>query len=76
MAVMVDKLHHRAEGQRVGEAILSLPMEDLYQFVVASFPEGKSMWTINYSGCFSFSGYSVNLALAAEPTGAHTAEYY
>lgn len=39
VAVMVDQLHHRAEGQRVGEAVLPLPMEDLDQFVVASFPE-------------------------------------
>lgn len=39
VAVMVDELHHRAEGQRVGEAVLSLPMEDLDQFVVAAFPE-------------------------------------
>lgn len=40
MAVMVDELHHRAEGQRVGEAVLSLPMEDLDQLVVASLSEG------------------------------------
>lgn len=40
VAVMVDELHHGAEGQRVGEAVLSLPVEDLDQFVVASFPEG------------------------------------
>lgn len=39
VAVMVDELHHGAEGQRVGEAVLSLPVEDLDQFVVASFPE-------------------------------------
>lgn len=47
MAVMVDKLHNGAEGQRVGEAILSLSMEDLYQLVVASFPEGVSKSALN-----------------------------
>lgn len=40
VSVMVDQLHHRAEGQGVGEAVLPLPMEDLYQLVVASFPAG------------------------------------
>lgn len=40
---MVDELRHRAEGQRVGEAVLSLSMEDLYQLVVASFPEGVNV---------------------------------
>lgn len=40
VAVVVDELHHRAKGERVGEAVLSLPMEDLYQLVVASFPAG------------------------------------
>ena len=38
MAVVVDELHHRAEGQRVGETVLPLTVEDLYQLVVASFP--------------------------------------
>ena len=47
VAVMVDELHHRAEGQRVGEAVFPLLMEDLDQFVVASFPEDKSVWTLN-----------------------------
>lgn len=40
VAVVVDELHHGAKGERVGEAVLSLPMEDLYQLVVASFPAG------------------------------------
>lgn len=38
VAVVVDELHHRAEGQRVREAVLPLPVEDLDQLVVASFP--------------------------------------
>lgn len=40
VAVVVDELHHRAEGERVGEAVLALPVEDLDQLVVASFPAG------------------------------------
>lgn len=39
---MLDELHHRVEGERVREAILSLPVVDPDQLVVAAFPrEGK-----------------------------------
>ena len=38
VAVVVDQLHHRAERQRVREAVLSVPMEDFDQLVIASFP--------------------------------------
>lgn len=50
VAVMVDELHHGAEGQRVGEAVLSLPVEDLYQLVVASFPEGGTTAAVKTDG--------------------------
>lgn len=47
VAVVVDELHHRAEGQRVREAVLPLPMEDLDQLVVASLPAGRTrMFTV------------------------------
>jgi len=48
VSVMVDQLHYGAEGQRVGEAVLSFPMEDLYEFVVAPFPEsGRRIFVSN-----------------------------
>lgn len=56
MAVMVDELHNGAEGQRVGEAILSLSMKDLYQLVVASFPEGVNTSALNQVVTFCPSG--------------------
>lgn len=41
VSVVADELHHWAERQRVGEAVLPVPMVDLYQLVVAPFPEHK-----------------------------------
>ena len=38
VAIVVDELHHRAERQRVREAVLSVPVEDFDQLVIASFP--------------------------------------
>lgn len=35
---MVDELNDGAEGQRVREAVLPIPMEYLNEFVVAPFP--------------------------------------
>lgn len=35
---MVDELNDGAEGQRVREAVLPIPMEYLNELVVASFP--------------------------------------
>lgn len=37
--VVADELHHRAERQGVGEAVLPVPMVDLYQLVVSPLPE-------------------------------------
>lgn len=39
MPVVADELHHRAEGQRVREAVLAVAVVDLYQLVVPPFPE-------------------------------------
>lgn len=39
VSVVADELHHRAERQRVGEAVLPVSMVDLYQLVVSPFPE-------------------------------------
>lgn len=41
VSVVADELHHRAERQGVGEAVLPVPMVDLDQLVVAPFPECK-----------------------------------
>lgn len=41
MSVVADELHHRAERQRLGETILSIPVVDLNQLVVAPFPEHR-----------------------------------
>lgn len=42
VTVVVDELHHRAERQRVGKAVLSLSVEDFNQLVVAPFPEKRN----------------------------------
>lgn len=39
VSVVADELHHRVERQGVREAVLPVPMVDLYQLVVAPFPE-------------------------------------
>ena len=38
--VVADELHHRAEGQRVREAVLPVAVVDLDQLVVSPFPGG------------------------------------
>lgn len=38
MAIVANQFHHGAEGQWVGEAVFSVPVVDLYQLVVATFP--------------------------------------
>ncbi len=38
VSVVADELDHRAERQWVREAVLPVPMVDLYQLVVAPFP--------------------------------------
>lgn len=38
VAIVVDELHNRAEGQRVREAVLPIPVEYLNELVVAPFP--------------------------------------
>lgn len=43
VSVVADELHHGAEGQRLGEAVLPVPVVDLYQLVVAPFPETTSL---------------------------------
>lgn len=42
VSVVADELHHRAEGQRVGEAVLPVSMVDLDQLVVPSLPGGDT----------------------------------
>lgn len=37
--IVPDELHHRCECQRVREAVLSIAMVNLDQFVVPVFPE-------------------------------------
>lgn len=37
--VVADEFHYGAEGQGVGEAVLPISVVDLYQLVIASFPE-------------------------------------
>lgn len=77
MAVMVDEFHNRAEGQRVGEAILSLSMEDLYQLVVASFPESVNTSALNQmvtfcpSGCRSSCSCLETLLTTVQPFTGH-----
>ena len=41
IAIVVDELDNRAEGQRVGETVLPVTMEYLNELVVASFPVEK-----------------------------------
>lgn len=53
VAVMVDELHHRAEGQRVGKAVLPLAVEDLYQLIVASFPESGETPLVRQAEAFN-----------------------
>lgn len=50
VAVVVDELHHRGEGERLGEAIATAPVADLYQLVVASFPVVEKRCEINVNG--------------------------
>lgn len=38
VAIVVDELDDGAEGQRVREAVLPVPVEYLNEFVVSSFP--------------------------------------
>lgn len=40
MAVVINELHYRQEGERLGEAIAPLSVVNLYQLVVPSFPAG------------------------------------
>lgn len=49
VSVVVDELHHRAERQRVREAVLPVPMVDLYQLVVSPFPGRKGCVCKNMS---------------------------
>lgn len=39
--VVPNELHHRAEGERVGEAVLPVAMVNLNQLVVAVLPEKR-----------------------------------
>lgn len=43
VAIVADELHHRAEGEGVREAVLAVPMVDLYQLVVPTFPVGAKL---------------------------------
>lgn len=39
--VVADEIHHWVEGQRLWETVLPIPVVDLDQLIVASFPEGR-----------------------------------
>lgn len=40
MAVVIDELDHRREGERLREAVAALPVVNLYQPVIPAFPAG------------------------------------
>lgn len=40
VAVVIDELHHRQEGERLREAVPPLSVVNLYQLVVPPFPAG------------------------------------
>lgn len=41
VAVVIDELHHRQKGERLGEAVLTVSVVNLDELVVPSFPAGE-----------------------------------